>query len=88
MMARKRRARPVEVADFAAMLRRMIRAHARRVADADPEDLSELLGLRDELDAAIAYAVKGQREAYGRSWSDIARATGTTRQAAQQRWGK
>lgn len=70
------------------MLRRMIAAHGRRVADADPEDLAALLALRDALDDAVAAAVLGQRARHGRSWADIARATGTTRQAAQMRWGR
>lgn len=77
-----------ETFEYAAMMRRMIRAHGRRVAHADPEDLAELIALHDELDAAIADAVAGQRNTYGRSWADIARGTGTTRQAAQMRYGR
>ena len=45
-----------------------------------------LIELRHDLDAAIRVAVEGQR-ARGMSWAYIASATGTTRQAAQQRWG-
>lgn len=68
------------------MMKRMIAAHGRRVADGDVEDLAELLDLQAALDAAIAHAVQGQREDHGRSWADIARAAGTSRQAAQKRW--
>lgn len=81
-----RRKRDVETIDYAGMMRRLIRAHGRRVAEADPEDLRDMLALRGELDSAIAEAVAGQR-ANGHSWTHIADAAGTSRQAAQQRWG-
>lgn len=68
------------------MLRRMIRAYARRVAEADDIDLADMIEIRKELDAAIGAAVRGQRE-HGRSWGDVARGLGVTRQAAQMRWG-
>lgn len=80
--------RDTETTDYAAMMRRMIRAHGRRVAAADDVDLVELVELRDVLEQAIADAVTGQREQLGRSWADIARGLGTSRQAAQQRYGK
>jgi hypothetical protein len=67
--------------DFVAFSRRILRALARRMAVSDPEDLTELLALRDDLDTAIDQAVAGLR-ASGYSWADIARGTGTTRQAA------
>lgn len=82
-----RRRKTYEVMEYAAMMRRMIRAHGRRVAGADVEDLTELIALRDELDRAIQTAVDGQRNDLGRSWAEIARATGVTRQAAHARWG-
>lgn len=74
--------------EYAAMLRRMIRAYGRRVADADPEDLAELVALRETLDQAITEAVNGQRQAYGRSWADVARGLGMTRQSAHERYGQ
>lgn len=86
-MARRRKVER-ETFEYAAMMRRMLRAHGRRVADADPEDLTDLIALRDDLEAAIADAVRGQREQHGRSWADIARGLGTTRQNAQQRYGR
>ena len=76
----------VETPEYLAMMRRMIRAAGRRVAGADPEDLAQLVELRDALDAAIADAVAGQRE-MGSSWADIARGLGCTRQSAHERFG-
>lgn len=79
------RRRQVETPEYAAMVRRMIRAHGRRVAEADPEDLVELLELQVELNAAVATAVAGQRHR-GASWGVLGAALGITRQAAQQRY--
>lgn len=70
---------------YVAFCRRAIRALGRRVGDADPEDLAEMLALYGELDAAVQSAVDGMR-ANGFSWAEVARATGTTRQAAHARW--
>lgn len=84
-MSRKRG--PVETTEYGAMVRRMIRAYGRRVADADEIDLADLVKLRDETDAAIAAAVQGQRTKYGRSWAYIAQGLSVSRQAAQQRYG-
>jgi hypothetical protein len=85
--ARKRRRDDVENPDYAAFARRVIRAHGRRVAGGDVEGLADLLALRDELDAATQAAVDGLR-GFGYSWGEIASRLGTTRQAAQQRWGR
>lgn len=70
---------------FIAFLRRVLVALGRRVGDADPEDLAEMLGLRNEVDRAIAHAVSGMR-ARGVSWSDIGTAAGISRQSAWERW--
>lgn len=85
MARRKRQER--ETGEWLKMLRRMIAAAGRRVADADEVELGMLIELRHDLDKAIATAVTGQRSR-GVSWAYIAAATGTTRQAAQQRWGQ
>lgn len=74
--------------EYAAMLRRMIRAFGRRVGDGDPDDLAELVALRGELEAVISQAVKAQRATSGYSWADVARGLGTSRQAAQERYGR
>jgi len=74
-------------AEFIAFSRRIMRAMSKRLGDADPEDLAEMLELQRTLDAAIGAAVRGQRAA-GFSWAQIAAPLGITRQAAQKRWGK
>lgn len=78
----------VETTEYLAMLRRMIAAAGRRTREGDEIELRQLIDLTDHLTRAIHEAVTGQR-ALGRSWAYIATATatGTTRQAAQQRWG-
>lgn len=78
--------RYTETHDYLTMVRRMIRAAGRRVSHADPEDLAELVALKDDLDAAIITAVAGLR-ADGITWESIGRATGTSRQAAIMKWG-
>lgn len=83
----KRPKKDVETTEFIGAARRFIRAAGRRVGECDEHELAALLGLRDDLDAAIAEAVAGQR-AYGKSWADIARGTGASREAAFQKWGR
>jgi len=82
-MARRRER---EVTDYAAFVRRAIQAHGRRCANADPEDLAELIEMSKVLDAAITGAVKGLRDNRF-SWSEIAAPLGISRQAAQMRFG-
>lgn len=82
----KRARREVETPEYGAMVRRMIRAYGRRVADADDVDLGKMVAMRDDLDAAIAAAVAGQVDR-GASWTDVGRALGITRQAAWKRFG-
>ena len=83
----QRTRRLVENEDYAAFTRRILRAHARRVADGDVEALIAMTGLAAEIDAAIGQAVTGLR-AFGYSWAEIGSRLGVTRQAAQQRWGQ
>ena len=82
----KRRSRVVENDEYAAFLRRVIRAYSRRVAAGDIEAISTMANLADDFDEAIRQAIAGLRE-YGYSWADIALRLGITRQGAQQRWG-
>jgi hypothetical protein len=84
--ARPRRRDVVENDDYAAFLRRIIRAYARRVATGDVEALADMVALASTLDDAIGQAVTGLR-GHGYSWADIAARLGITRQAAHQRWG-
>ena len=83
----KRPRRDVETMDYLGAARRFIAAAGRRVRECDEPELAALIALRADLDAAIADAVHGQRE-HGKSWAGIALATGTTREAAYQRWGR
>lgn len=80
-----KRRREREIPDYAQMVRRIIRAHGRRCAAADPEDLVGLVEMHQSVDEAVAEAVAGLR-ASGFSWSQIARPLGITRQAAQMRF--
>lgn len=85
----QRRRDSVENPAFTAFAKRIMRAFARRVGDqADIEALADLVALSNEVDDAIACAVRGLRKANPPySWAEIGRVLGITRQAAQQRWG-
>jgi hypothetical protein len=84
-LSAKRRKRFVETDEYAAFIRRAIRAYGRRVADGDVEALPGLLALSAELEQALGMAVAGLRN-HGYSWTEIAARIGVTRQAARQRW--
>jgi len=81
----KRPRRKVENDEYSAFVRRILRAYARRVGNGDVEALAIMLGLAEEIDTAIAEAVKGMR-AHGYSWAEIGARLGISRQAAQQCW--
>jgi hypothetical protein len=83
----KRSRGEVENPDYATFAARIIRGHGRRIADGDIDSLPGLLRLAAELDGATQHAVDGLRT-FGYSWGEIAGRLGTTRQAAQQRWGR
>ena len=83
----KRRYRVVENDEYAAFLRRVIRAYSRRVAAGDIEAITAMARLADDLEDATRQAITGLR-ASGYSWADIAMRLGITRQGAQQRWGE
>ena len=82
----KRRSRVVENDEYAAFLRRVIRAYSRRVAAGDIEAITTMAALAGDLDDAIRQAITGLR-GFGYSWADIAARLGITRQGAQQRFG-
>jgi hypothetical protein len=86
MLTPKRPRRLVENDEYGAFVRRVLRAYSRRVGDGDVEALVLLVGLAEEIDSAMAEAVKGLR-ARGYSWAEIGARLGISRQAAQQRWG-
>ena len=77
----------VETGEFLAMVRRMLRAAGRRVAEADEVELADLATLRTEIETVIASAVDTWRK-QGRSWATIGDALGISKQGAQQRYGK
>ena len=83
----KRRTRVTENDEYAAFLRRAIRAYSRRVGSGDIDALPGMTRLATHLDQAITEAVTGLRTGAGYSWADIALRLGISRQAAQQRWG-
>ena len=83
---RPRRRDVVENDEYAAFVRRIIRAYARRIATGDVEALRDMVALGDLLDQAITDAVIGLRQ-HGYSWAEIGSRLGISRQAAQQRWG-
>lgn len=80
------RRRVVENDEYAAFLRRVIRAYSRRVAAGDIEAVADMVTVADEITTAMHDAIHGLRST-GYSWADIALRLGITRQAAQQRWG-
>lgn len=87
---RKRSKREVETAGprgYIAAARRFIAAAGRRAAEGGEIELAELLTLEAAVKAAEQTAIDGMRER-GRSWAYIAQATGKSREAAYQKWGK
>ncbi len=82
----KRRKRVVENDEYAAFVRRVIRAYSRRIAKGDIDAITGMAATAAELDTAIRQAITGLRER-GYSWADIAARLDITRQGAQQRWG-
>ncbi|MEA2702132.1 MAG: hypothetical protein QOD63_77 [Actinomycetota bacterium] len=70
------------------MVRRMLAAYGRNVGDGDPADLAELLALDEQLHEIIAATVRHMRAEQEWTWERIGEAAGTSRQGAQQRWGR
>ena len=56
----KRPRRQIENDEYSAFVWRVLHAYARRVGDGDVEALALMLGLAEEIDVAIAEAVKGR----------------------------
>jgi hypothetical protein len=84
-----RRVRRGDASDYLGFLHRVLRAYRGRVLEGDVDDLTQLITLRSEVDRLIADTVATlRRQPYGLTWTQIGAATGTTRQAAQQRYGR
>jgi hypothetical protein len=73
--------------DYAAMMRRMLAAWVRRLEDSDLADVAEFVMFDGEVGEALETVVAAMRR-NGHSWSEVGDTFGTTRQAAQQRWGR
>ena len=82
----KRPYRVVENDEYAAFLRRVIRAYSRRVGCGDIEAITEMVRLAADLEDATRQAISTLND-FGYSWADIGMRLGITRQGAQQRWG-
>lgn len=79
--------RVVENSDYIKFARRVIRGLAKRVAQGDVEALPDMVALGHELKTMTTQSITQLRTAHGYSWAEIADRLGTSRQAAQQRWG-
>lgn len=78
----------VETPDYAAMMRRMLNAWGRRLADGDEPDLTEFVAYMQDAELTLQHAVDRLRSERGWSWTNIGRSLGISRQAAQQRFGR
>lgn len=86
LMPRDRRPRYVETDQLLLAVGRMLSAASSRVAGEDPEELRQLVELERVLAECIRRAVHGLRR-NGVTWQEVGEVLGTSRQAAQQRWG-
>jgi hypothetical protein len=86
-MARRER-RYIETEEYVAFIHRILRALGTRVGDADVEMLASLASLPGLVEELLGETVERLRDQHGYAWSDIGRALGITRQAAQQRFGR
>ena len=78
--------RAAENDEYAAIIRRVLRAYSRRVAAGDIEAVADMAAIADQIGTVIQDAINGLR-ATGYSWAEIALRLHITRQAAQQCWG-
>ena len=85
-LTRNRRRRHVENDQYADFLRRALTGYTRRVGQGDIDAIASFNALVAEAGEQLAEAVFLLR-VRGYSWTDISLRLGTTRQAAQQRWG-
>lgn len=85
----RRPKRDYENAEMFAMYRRLIVRLTTRVGHGDPEDLADMVDLERRLRAAVKDAGRMMlADDPERSFTDLGRATGVSRQAAWQRWGR
>lgn len=87
MSPRRRRKKDVETLEYIEFARRIIRAAADRVAEADEFELYEFYALHQEWERGMRTACRGWLRS-GRTWTAISAALGfKSRQAARQRFG-
>lgn len=67
---------------------RELRAMLRRAGDEDPEGFAMIAQLLVQASNGLRLAAELNRAQHGYSWAELAAALGTTRQAAQQRYGR
>lgn len=85
----KRKRERCEAPGLQAASARMMRALARRAGDGEAEAVEALIALQAQLQEQLHAAVTGYREGPAQaSWADVAQLVGTSRQAAQLRYGK
>jgi hypothetical protein len=77
--------RDVETAEYAAFIRRVLRAYAARVKAGDIEGLAGLAALVDDAKAALQDAIDGLVQ-QGYTWDEIGRQLGVRRQSAHERF--
>lgn len=83
-----RRRRHVENSEYVEFVGRIMKAMGKRVGAGDVAALSELVGLKGQIDEAIERSVAQLRsEPWMYSWAQIGEVIGITRQAAQKRYG-
>ncbi len=82
----ERRRKVTENDDYAAFIRRAIRAYTARIAIGDIDAITTMAAIATDFDTALGQAITGLR-GQGYSWAEVAARLGVTRQAAQQRWG-
>lgn len=75
-----------EAPEIGAMIGRMFRALERRAAEGDLEAVEQLNALADAAGAHLCAAAQAAHDQAGYSWTEIGRATGTSRQGARQRF--
>lgn len=82
----KRPKRDVEMPEYMAAAARFIRAAGRRAAEGDETHLAALLEFQQVYEESVKVAANGVATRW--SWDRVALATGKSREAAWQRWGK
>lgn len=79
----------METDEYAAFVRRTVKALGRRIGEGDVDGLVELVDVQVIVEQAMQLAVDGLRsgdDPY--SWAEIGERLGISRQAVQQRYGR